>query len=318
MPALHLDQRRLAILKAMGMELWWVKPGAGGAAEKPAAADAGAAPDAQRAEGPVAVAGRVAAPVEKPAETSVEKPAETPVEKPVSAPEPAPARRVASASAAAPTTTSTSSESWHVALSPAVPWVRAAQAQAEIQTESETARSKVQWLLIVDDFDVLGRERDQAHKLLHNMLRAMGLAQSPALWISHARRQSGDAADPAPGQAQSPQGPQSAQSQAFADMLVQLQPAAVIALGRDAAQHVLGDARPLGVLRKHAHRVGVGVGMDAGMDAGVGEQGGVPVVVSYSPAYLLRASRAKAGAWEDLQRALNLPEIAKNSKSNIK
>ncbi|MFG6485073.1 uracil-DNA glycosylase [Roseateles sp. BYS78W] len=62
-----------------------------------------------------------------------------------------------------------------------------------------------------------------------------------------------------------------------------LRPRLVLALGLQAARRLTGLAEPLGKLRGHAH-----------------SWGGLPVVVTYHPAYLLRSPADKAGAWDDL------------------
>lgn len=62
-----------------------------------------------------------------------------------------------------------------------------------------------------------------------------------------------------------------------------LQPRVVLAMGLQAARRLTGLAEPLGRLRGRLHR-----------------WQGVPVVVTYHPAYLLRSPADKAGAWDDL------------------
>ena len=68
--------------------------------------------------------------------------------------------------------------------------------------------------------------------------------------------------------------------------IAHVRPALLLAVGRIAAQHLLGESAPLGQLRQRtdlrAH--------------------GVPTVVTYHPAYLLRTPAQKAKAWEDLKR----------------
>lgn len=62
-----------------------------------------------------------------------------------------------------------------------------------------------------------------------------------------------------------------------------LQPRLVLAAGLQAARRLTGLAEPLGKLRGRVHR-----------------WRGLPVVVTYHPAYLLRSPADKAGAWDDL------------------
>ncbi len=61
-------------------------------------------------------------------------------------------------------------------------------------------------------------------------------------------------------------------------------PAALLAVGRFAAQRLMGSDRPLGRLRGR-----------------IGEYEGVPVVATYHPAFLLRSPEFTTTAWEDLQ-----------------
>ena len=68
-----------------------------------------------------------------------------------------------------------------------------------------------------------------------------------------------------------------------------VQPRVILALGRVSVQALLGSDAPLGRLRGQVHR-----------------WQGVPVVVSYDPAYLLRHGADKARAWEDLCLAAQL------------
>lgn len=122
----------------------------------------------------------------------------------------------------------------------------------------------------------------EAGKLLDNMLRAMQLHRHPRTWIATLGRGGAaaeGAAEPADGMAQA---------------LEQLRPSMVLVLGLGAARAVLGSREPLGRLR-------------AGVQSLTGPGGlQVPAIVSYDPAYLLRAPDAKAAAWADLCRALAL------------
>ncbi|KQM78742.1 uracil-DNA glycosylase family protein [Xylophilus sp. Leaf220] len=70
--------------------------------------------------------------------------------------------------------------------------------------------------------------------------------------------------------------------------LAEHRPALVLAMGRLAAQTLLGRAEPLGRLRGQVH-----------------DLHGTPCVATYDAAYLLRAQADKARAWEDLCRALD-------------
>ncbi len=66
-------------------------------------------------------------------------------------------------------------------------------------------------------------------------------------------------------------------------------PAAILCVGRIAAQRLLGTELPLARLRGRVH-----------------ELDGVPVIVTYHPAYLLRSPGEKRKSWEDLKIALGV------------
>ncbi|HSM21369.1 MAG TPA: uracil-DNA glycosylase [Rubrivivax sp.] len=70
-----------------------------------------------------------------------------------------------------------------------------------------------------------------------------------------------------------------------------LRPRLILALGRFAVQALLRSDEPIGKLRGRVHRYE-----------------GVPVIVSYHPAYLLRSPHEKAKAWEDLCLAASVFE----------
>lgn len=68
-----------------------------------------------------------------------------------------------------------------------------------------------------------------------------------------------------------------------------VRPAAILCVGRIAAQRLLGTEQALARLRGHIHRLD-----------------GVPVIVTYHPAYLLRSPGEKRKSWEDLKLALGV------------
>jgi uracil-DNA glycosylase len=72
-----------------------------------------------------------------------------------------------------------------------------------------------------------------------------------------------------------------------------LQPRIILAMGRFAVQTLLRSDAPVGKLRGRVHRYH-----------------GVPLVVTYHPAYLLRSLPEKARAWEDLCLAADTVEAA--------
>lgn len=117
----------------------------------------------------------------------------------------------------------------------------------------------------------------QAGKLLDSMLRAIGLSRETGVFIANVLkcRPPGNR-DPEPDEA------------AMCDPYLKRQialvkPRIIVVLGRVAAQNLLQTQTPVGKLRGKVHEVE-----------------GVPVVVTYHPAYLLRTLTDKARAWEDL------------------
>jgi DNA polymerase len=117
----------------------------------------------------------------------------------------------------------------------------------------------------------------QAGKLLDNMLRAVGLARGTKVFIANVIkcRPPGNR-DPEPAEV--------AQCAPYLERQVALiKPKLIIALGRFAAQSLLGSTASIAALRGRIHHYE-----------------GVPVVVTYHPAYLLRSMPDKAKAWADL------------------
>ena len=72
-----------------------------------------------------------------------------------------------------------------------------------------------------------------------------------------------------------------------------VQPKVILAMGKFAIQQLLGTDEAVGRLRGKLH-----------------QYQGVPVVVTYHPAYLLRQLSEKAKAWEDLKLAWRVYEQA--------
>jgi uracil-DNA glycosylase len=123
----------------------------------------------------------------------------------------------------------------------------------------------------------------QAGKLLDNMLKSLGLNRQHKVYIANVLK-----CRP-PGN-RNPQPQEVAQCEPFLRRQVQLlQPKIILAMGRFAVQSLLGTDEPIGKLRGRRH-----------------EYMGVPVVVTYHPAYLLRTLPDKAKAWADLCLAQEL------------
>jgi DNA polymerase len=117
----------------------------------------------------------------------------------------------------------------------------------------------------------------QAGKLLDNMLAAIGLKRGANVYIANIVK-----CRPPGNRTPSPQEAQ--QCEPYLRRQIELiRPRLVIALGKTAAVNLLGRDAPIGSLRGrvHAYR-------------------GIPLIVTYHPAYLLRDLPEKAKAWEDL------------------
>jgi len=117
----------------------------------------------------------------------------------------------------------------------------------------------------------------QAGRLLDSMLAALGIARGNCVYIANVLkcRPPGNRA-PEPGEAQA--------CRPYLDRQVALiEPKVIVALGKSAATVLLDVDATIASLRGRVHRYG-----------------GVPLVVTYHPAYLLRNLPDKAKAWEDL------------------
>ena len=116
-----------------------------------------------------------------------------------------------------------------------------------------------------------------AGKLLDNMLKAIGEARGERVYIANVLK-----CRP-PGN-RNPQADEVAQCSPYLKRQVALvQPKVIFAVGRFAIQTLLQTDAPVSALRGKIHHYQ-----------------GIPVVVSYHPAYLLRNLPDKAKAWRDL------------------
>ena len=130
----------------------------------------------------------------------------------------------------------------------------------------------------------------QAGQLLDNMLKALGLNRHEKVYIANVLK-----CRP-PGN-RNPEPDEVARCEPFLRRQVELlQPRIILAMGRFAVQALLQSSEPIGKLRGQVHRYN-----------------GVPVVVTYHPAYLLRNLPEKAKAWADLclaQQVLQQPPVS--------
>jgi DNA polymerase len=139
-----------------------------------------------------------------------------------------------------------------------------------------------QWLLVGE---APGAEEDargepfvgQAGRLLDNMLAALGLARGRNVYIANVlkcRPPNNRAPEPSEADACRPY---------LERQVALIQPRLIVALGKSAASLLLNTDATIASLRGRVHRYQ-----------------GIPLVVTYHPAYLLRNLTDKAKAWEDL------------------
>lgn len=117
----------------------------------------------------------------------------------------------------------------------------------------------------------------QAGKLLDNMLAALDLERGKKVYIANAVK-----CRP-PGN-RTPDAAEMAACKPYLERQIALiQPKVMVLLGKAAVHSVLGEDKTLAAMRGKRF-----------------EYAGIPVVVTYHPAYLLRSLPEKAKAWEDL------------------
>jgi DNA polymerase len=154
--------------------------------------------------------------------------------------------------------------------------------KSRTQTVFGVGDENADWMLIGE---APGAEEDrlgdpfvgQAGKLLDNMLAAIGLSRRQNVYIANVLkcRPPGNR-NPAPEEVE--------QCTPYLLRQIELiQPKLIVAMGRFAAQTLLDTDASISSLRGRVHRYA-----------------GVPLIVTYHPAYLLRTLEDKAKAWEDL------------------
>jgi DNA polymerase len=118
----------------------------------------------------------------------------------------------------------------------------------------------------------------RAGRLLNAMLRAVGLDRQQVFIANILKCRPPRNRDPQPAEV--------AQCMPYLMRQIELiSPALILCVGRIAAQNLLATDTPIGRLRGSLHRL----------------ETGVPVIVTYHPAYLLRSPGEKRKAWEDLK-----------------
>ena len=165
------------------------------------------------------------------------------------------------------------------------------------QTVFGVGNERAHWMIVGE---APGEQEDQqgepfvgkSGQLLDNMLRALGLTRGDApaeqqVYIANTVK-----CRP-PGN-RNPEPAELAQCEPFLiRQIALLQPRIILAMGRFAVQSLLRSTEPIGRLRGRVH-----------------QYQGVPLVVTYHPAYLLRNPEDKSRAWDDLclaREALQAP-----------
>jgi uracil-DNA glycosylase family 4 len=169
--------------------------------------------------------------------------------------------------------------------------VRCVLHQSRTQTVFGVGHARADWLIIGEapgaDEDRLGEPFvGRAGQLLNEMLRAVGLARTDVYITNILKCRPPNNRHPKPDEVASCSGYLQRQIEI-------IQPQLILAVGAVAAQNLLGSDTPVGQLRGIVHRYG---------DAGI------PLVVTYHPAYLLRSPAQKAKAWDDLCLAKGLTD----------
>jgi DNA polymerase len=156
---------------------------------------------------------------------------------------------------------------------------------ARTQTVFGVGSRSADWLIVGE---APGEQEDlkgepfvgRAGQLLNEMLRAIGRAREEVYIANILKCRPPRNRDPEPAEAES--------CEPFLQRQVSLlNPGIIVAAGRIAAQNLLKTSTPIGKLRGTVHRYQ-----------------GIPLIVTYHPAYLLRSPLEKRKAWDDLQLAV--------------
>jgi uracil-DNA glycosylase family 4 len=158
------------------------------------------------------------------------------------------------------------------------------------QTVFGSGHPRAHWLIVGEapgeQEDALGEPFvGESGQLLDRMLRALGLSRQACDPPDAARQVFiANSLKCRPPGNRNPTAQELAACQPYLERQITLvQPRVILAMGRFAVQTLLGSNEPLGRLRGRLH-----------------DWRGVPLVVTYHPAYLLRQPAEKARAWEDL------------------
>jgi uracil-DNA glycosylase len=204
-----------------------------------------------------------AAPESKPGPAAAARPAQTPL-----------------AANAAPT----ASDDWTALQAEVAGCTRCPLHAGRTQTVFGVGDRNAQWMVIGE---APGAEEDargepfvgRAGQLLDAMLLAIGLPREQVYIANILKCRPPNNRDPQPDEV-------ACCLPYLTRQITRVQPRVLLAVGRIAAQNLLGTDTPIGKLRGQVHRFG-----------------DTPLVVTYHPAYLLRSPGEKRKAWDDLKLA---------------
>ena len=159
--------------------------------------------------------------------------------------------------------------------------------EGRTQTVFGVGHERAHWMIVGE---APGEQEDRqgepfvgkSGQLLDNMLRALGLGRTPA--EAHQQVYIANTVKCRPPGNRNPEPAELARCEPFLMRQIALvQPRVIVAMGRFAVQSLLRSNEPIGRLRGKVHTYQ-----------------GVPLVVTYHPAYLLRNPEDKGRAWDDL------------------
>jgi len=161
--------------------------------------------------------------------------------------------------------------------------------QGRTQTVFGVGDHNADWLIIGE---APGAEEDRqgepfvgrAGNLLNSMLFACGMQREQVFIANILKCRPPNNRDPKPEEVV-------ACSSYLKEQIDLLQPKIILAVGRIAAQNLMQTETPIGKMRGQRYQYA---------------DTGIPVVVTYHPAYLLRSPREKRKAWQDLQLAMRV------------
>jgi DNA polymerase len=154
--------------------------------------------------------------------------------------------------------------------------------KSRTQTVFGVGDPKPQWVVIGEAPGASEDEQGepfvgQSGKLLDNMLASIGLARGKGVYILNTLKCR-------PPDNRNPEPDEMAQCEPFLKRQLELlQPKIIVCVGKFAITSLLNTKESVGALRGRVHRYA-----------------GIPTIVTYHPAYLLRNLAEKRSAWEDL------------------